>query len=121
MNDLTNDAPADWEARIAAFWKIADTLTPQELVRSADALAAERPADDAAALFERACARDTASLETEAEPLYRTALATGRLDAYRHARASIQLGSTLRILGRLDESEQLLLAQLERCKADGPG
>jgi hypothetical protein len=121
MNDLTHDATADWEARIAAFWKIADTLTPQELVRNADALAAERPDDAAAALFERACARDTAGVEDAAEPLYRAALASGQLDAYRHARASIQLGSTLRILGRLDESEQLLLAQLERCKAQGPG
>jgi len=121
MNDLTHDATANWEARVAAFWKIADTLTPQELVRTADAIAAERAADDPAALFERACARDTAGFEDGAEPLYRAALASGALDPYRHARASIQLGSTLRHLGRLDESEQLLLAQLERCKAEGPG
>ena len=121
MEDLTHDTTADWEARIAAFWKIADTLTPQELVRSADALAAERPAHDAAALFERACARDTAGIEDGAEPLYRAALASGALDPFRHARASIQLGSTLRHLGRLEESEQLLLAQLERCRAEGPG
>jgi hypothetical protein len=120
MNDLTHDAGADWEARVAAFWKIADTLTPQELVRSADALAAERPSDDPAALFERACARDSAGIEDGAEPLYRAALASGRLDSLRHARASIQLGSTLRILGQLDESERLLLAQLARCQAEGP-
>ncbi len=121
MNDLGADATTDWEARVAAFWKIADTLTPQELVRTADALASERPADDAAALFERASARDTAGIEDGAEPLYRAALATGGLDPFRHARASIQLGSTLRILGRLEESEQLLLAQLERCQGAGPG
>ena len=119
MNDLTHDATADWETRVAAFWKIADTLTPQELVRSMDALAAERPADDPVALFERACARDTAGIEDGAEPLYRAALASGGLGPYRHARASIQLGSTLRILGRLDESERLLLAQLARCTAEG--
>jgi Tetratrico peptide repeat len=121
MNNLTHDATADWESRVAAFWKIADTLTPQELVRTADALASERPADDAAALFERACARDTAGIENGAEPLYRAALSSGALDPYRNARASIQLGSTLRHLGRLDESEQLLLAQLQRCKEEGPG
>jgi hypothetical protein len=117
-----NDAAfADWEARTAAVWRIADTLTPQELVRTIDQLADERPADDPFALFERACARDTADLEDAAEPLYRAALASGALDPYRHARASIQLASTLRHLGRLEESEQLLLAQLRRCEAEGPG
>lgn len=119
MNDFSANATADWETRVAAFWKISDTLTPQELVRTADTLASERPEDDAAALFERACARDSAGFEDAAEPLYRAALATGRLDPYRHARGSIQLGSTLRILGRLDESEALLLAQLERCRTEG--
>lgn len=118
---MNPDAVADWESRIAAVWKIADTLTPQELVRTVDALASERPAGDASALFERACARDTAGIEDGAEPLYRAALATGALDATRQARASIQLGSTLRHLGRLDESEALLLAQLERCRAEGAG
>jgi len=111
----------DWEDRIAATWAAVETLAPEELVRRIDALAAERPQDDPAALFERACARDTAGIEDGAEPLYRAALASGGLDAYRHARASIQLGSTLRILGHLEESERLLLAQLERCKAHGPG
>ena len=121
MSTLTSDAFADWHARIAAAWKIADTLTPQELVRTIDTLCSERPADDPYAQFERACARDTAGIEGEAEPLYRAALGSGALDPYRRARASIQLGSTLKHLGRLDESEQLLLAQLERCRAEGPG
>ncbi len=121
MSTLNTDALQDWEGRIAATWKIAETLSPEELVRTIDTLAAERPADDPLALFERACARDTAGIEDGAEPLYRAALAAGTLDAYRQARASIQLGSTLRVLGQLDESERLLLAQLERCKAAGPG
>jgi hypothetical protein len=114
--------PADWRRRVDATWAEveAGTLEPADLVRRVEALAAERPADDAFALFERACARDTAGIEDGAEPLYRAALASGRLDPYRHARASIQLGSTLRHLGRLDESEALLLAQLERCGAEGP-
>ena len=118
MSDAAFD---DWRARVDAAWKIADTLSPQELVRTIDALCAERPVDDPFAQFERACARDTAGIEDAAEPLYRAALASGALDPYRHARASIQLGSTLRHLDRLEESEQLLLAQLERCRAEGPG
>ena len=118
---MSDAAFTDWETRVAAVWKIADTLTPQELVRTIDQLANERPVDDPFALFERACARDTAGVEDGAEPLYRAALASGALDPYRHARASIQLGSTLRHLNRLAESEQLLLAQLRRCEAEGPG
>jgi hypothetical protein len=119
--DTPDSAPADdWETRVAALWQIADTLAPKDLVHGIDALAGERPGDDPRALFERACARDTAGIEDGAEPLYRAALASGRLDAYRHARASIQLASTLRHLGRFEESEQLLRAQLERCRAEGP-
>jgi len=121
MSTLHPDPRQDWENRVAAAWKIADTLTPQELVRTIDALAAQRPPQDPCALFERACARDTAGIEDAAEPLYRAALASGGLDDYRHARASLQLGSTLRLLGRLDESEALLLAQRERCRTQGPG
>ena len=84
------------------------------MVAAVDALAAERSPGDATAVFERACARDTAGIEDAAEGYYRAALATGPLDAYRSSRASIQLASTLRILGQLDESEQLLIAELDR-------
>lgn len=104
-----------WEARVAATWLRfrSDELSEVELVDAIDALAAERPAGDPAAAFERASARDSAGLETEAEPLYRAALAGG-LDAVRRPRAVIQLASTLRLLGRLDESRELLEAELER-------
>lgn len=106
----------DWEARIAAVWASvqAQCLSGDALVAAVDALAAERAPGDAKALFERACARDTAGIEDAAEGYYRAALATGRLDVYRSSRASIQLASTLRILGHLDESEQLLVAELDR-------
>jgi hypothetical protein len=106
--------PTAWEARVAALWHDVTALPADELVRRADALAGELDAADPRASFERACARDTAGLEAEAELHYRAALASGRLDSYRSARATIQLASTLRILGRLDESERLLLAELDR-------
>jgi hypothetical protein len=118
---MSNQHLDDWDARIAAVWATATDLDPSLLITTIDALAQERAAGDPRALFERACARDTAGIEDGAEPLYRAALASGALDPYRHARASIQLGSTLRHLNRLDESERLLLAQLERCRAEGPG
>ncbi|AIY42376.1 hypothetical protein LT85_3218 [Collimonas arenae] len=110
------DQLKDWEARVASLWKRADEIAPEDLVTRIDALAAELPAHDPVAMFERACARDTAGFEAEAEPLYRAALASAQLDPYRQARASIQLGSTLRLLGQLEESEHLITAQLQRYK-----
>jgi Tetratrico peptide repeat len=109
-----NKTENDWESRVAAVWTTASAMPPETLVAAIDALAAERPADDADALFERACARDTAGLEADAETYYRAALASDNLGAYRRSRASIQLGSTLRILGQLDESERLLVDELDR-------
>lgn len=49
----------------------------------------------------------------DAECYYRAALAADGLDPYRRSRTAIQLGSTLRLLGRLDESEALLTALLD--------
>ncbi len=99
----------DWEERVAACWRRFRTgeLPEDELVPTIDVLAAERPADDPAAAYERASARDSVGIEDEAEPLYRAALA-GALDGRRRLQATIQLASTLRLLGRLDESERLL-------------
>ena len=111
-----NTADHDWEARIAATWACvqSESLCGEALVAAIDALCAERASGDATALFERACVRDTVGVEDQAEGYYRAALATGQLDAYRSSRASIQLASTLRILGRLNESEQLLVNELNR-------
>ena len=61
----------DWQTRVDAVWADADRLSEDGVVAAIDALAAERPAGDALALFERAGARDSAGLEDEAEPLYR--------------------------------------------------
>ncbi|HEX7557590.1 MAG TPA: tetratricopeptide repeat protein [Usitatibacter sp.] len=108
------DIESDWEGRVAAQWQRVDAIPPEEFVAAIDALAAERREDDAAALFERASARDTVGIESGAEKLYRAALATGRLDSYRASRATIQLASTWRILGKLHESERLLVTELER-------
>jgi tetratricopeptide (TPR) repeat protein len=109
----------EWEARVAAIWQRAASMHGEDLVQAIDALADERSRDDGLALFERACARDTAGDEAEAERYYRAALLTQDLDAYRRSRAVIQLASTLRILGRLQESEQLLIEELDRHLAAG--
>ncbi|CAH0241553.1 tetratricopeptide repeat protein [Microbacterium sp. Bi128] len=102
----------DWQDRVDTVWAD-DTLTETQVIDAIDALAAERPEDDAVALFERAGARDSAGLESEAEDLYRRALALG-LDDERRTRATIQLASTIRNLGKVDESLALLRAEYER-------
>lgn len=112
-------ATSDWERRLAHAWAQLDPLPPDEFVARIDALADELPPGDARAPFERACARDSVGHEAQAERFYRAALATGALDEYRRARATIQLASTLRLLGRLDESECLLQDELDRHMAPG--
>ena len=118
-----NISQAEWESRIAQQWSQFDAMPESNFVASIDALAEVAPdagaALMAAAMFERACARDSVGMEHEAERFYRAALASSELDGYRRSRASIQLGSTLRLLGRLDESEQLLVAELDRQVASG--
>ena len=110
---------AAWQSRVDATWARLDSMDAAGFVAAIDALAAERGDADAFATFERACARDSVGDETQAEPLYRAALAAGGLDAYRRARATLQLASTLRILGRLEESEALLVGELDRQVANG--
>jgi tetratricopeptide (TPR) repeat protein len=102
----------DWDARIDAVWDD-EALSDDERIVRIDALAVERPAADARALFERAGARDSAGLEAEAEPLYRRALGGGLDDEHR-TQAVIQLASTLRNLGRVEEAIDLLRTEYDR-------
>ena len=101
-----------WNDRIDAVWQD-DSLSDDERIERIDALAAERGDADARALFERAGARDSAGIETEAEPLYRQALDAG-LDDEHHTRAVIQLASTLRNLGQTAEALGMLRAEYDR-------
>lgn len=107
-----------WEERVAAVWANAGQRSEAEVVDAIEALAAQRPADDAAALYERASACDFVGSEADAEPLYRAALAAG-LDAQRRPRAVIQLASTLRNLHRPAESVELLRDEISVGHDDG--
>jgi tetratricopeptide (TPR) repeat protein len=104
---------ADWEFRVAAVWADAATLTDDQVLEAIDDLVIERGREDAAALFEAGSVRDYLGRETEAEPFYRKALELG-LDEPRHAQALIQLASTLRNLGRPEESVALLRGWIVR-------
>ncbi len=102
----------DWQSRVDAVW-VDDALSPTDVISRIDELAAERPDDDAVALFERAGARDSAGIEAEAELLYRRALEIG-LDDERRTRATIQLASTIRNLGKTEEALAMLQTEYER-------
>jgi tetratricopeptide (TPR) repeat protein len=101
-----------WKDQIEAVWAD-DSLSDQERIVRIDTLAAELGEHDALALFERAGARDSAGIEAEAESLYRRALEAG-LDEYSRTRATIQLASTLRNLGRTEEALGMLRTEYER-------
>lgn len=97
----------DWTTRVATVWADAGSRSEPEVEAAIESLVAERPADDAIAVFELAGVRDYVGREAEAEPLYRRALELG-LDEPQHGQAIIQLASTVRNLGRPDDALTLL-------------
>jgi len=108
---------SDWQTRVDQVWAHADELGDQGVMDAMDALAADAP-DPALALFERGGSRDSGGRPDEAEPLYREALALGLPDDER-AQCTIQLASTIRNLGRPEESLALLRAEFDG-KPDHP-
>ncbi|MEE1819422.1 tetratricopeptide repeat protein [Streptomyces sp. SP18ES09] len=100
----------DWDSRVAALWERLDDHEPADFRAQVAALAAERPADDPAAVFELGAAHDSTGLPEEAVAHYQRALDMG-LTGLRRRRAVIQLASSLRNLGRPDRSVDLLTAE----------
>lgn len=102
----------EWEERIAAAWNSPTPENEIERIALIDALAAERPIEDAIALFERASAQDSYGSQFVAEGFYKSALANGLgdVDAYRNVCAHVQLASTLRNLEKYQEAVSLLEA-----------
>lgn len=103
---------ADWERRVADAWAAIDEHGEAEFRALIDGLAAELPSGSAVADFERACAHDSTGHSDQAVPLYRRALDTG-LTGIRRRRAVIQMSSSLRNIGRPEESVVLLTAELD--------
>ena len=103
---------ADWEQRTAALWAAFDHLPADDFLAAMDALVAERPADDPVGLFERGSAFDSTGHTDRAVGFYRRALERG-LSGQSRRRATIQLASSLRALGRAEESVTLLTTELD--------
>ena len=91
------------EQEIAAVWDEPDAAAR---VGAAAALLAAHPGD-ARITYELAGAHDSAGDEAAAVPLYEEALAAGLREPHRH-RAQVQLASSLRNLGRVDEALAVL-------------
>jgi hypothetical protein len=85
----------DWERRVADLWAAMDDLPEDEFLGRMEQLTGERPADDGAAVFERAGSLDSTGHSDRAVPLYRRALELG-LHPSRRRQATIQLASSLR-------------------------
>lgn len=109
MSEAANDET--WERRVGDAWATFDERTDDENRALIEALAAERPEGSAEASFERACVFDSTGASELAVPPYRDALARG-LGPKRRRRAVIQLASSLRNIGRADESVALLAEEL---------
>jgi tetratricopeptide (TPR) repeat protein len=101
-----------WEQRVSDLWAALEDLPEAEFLARIEQLVAERPADDAAAAFERASALDSTGHSDLAVPLYRRAVDLG-LTGLRRRRAVIQMASSLRNLDRASESVALLTPELD--------
>ncbi len=102
---------ADWEQRISDAWASLDRRSETDFLALIEELAAELPPDSGVGIFERAASLDSTGHSDLAVPLYRRALARG-LTGERRRRAAIQLASSLRNLGRPEESVALLSSEL---------
>ena len=107
QEEASDDA---WEQRLAAMWASIDDYTETAFMAQMDALLAELPEGSAIATYERGSAFDSTGHSDLAVPLYRQALAEG-LPTGRRRQAVIQLASSLRNLGEVDESVALLTAE----------
>lgn len=111
---MTAPAPsADWERRNAALWAAIDDHPEAGFRAAMEELTSELPPGDPTAAFEAAAAWDSTGHSDKAVPLYRTALARG-VPGERRRRAVIQMASSLRNLGRPEESVALLTKERAR-------
>jgi tetratricopeptide (TPR) repeat protein len=103
---------ADWEQRLAEAWASIESHSATDFVALIEKLTSELPSDSPIGTFERAAALDSTGHSDLAVPMYEEALAQG-LAGERRRRAVIQRASSLRNLGRSQESVEILTAELD--------
>ena len=103
---MPHQTPPELQARLAAVFAARDRANMQPTIDAFLEVLAEHP-DEPEVLYEVGGAYDTAGEEATAAGYYERAMAAGLSgDALR--RCLLQYGSTLRNLGRLDESVEVL-------------
>lgn len=111
---MPHQTPPELQARLAAIFTARDRGNMQPTIDAFLAVLADHP-DEPEVLYEVGGAYDTAGEESTAAGYYERAMAAGLAgDALR--RCLLQYGSTLRNLGRLDDS----LDVLERARREFP-
>jgi hypothetical protein len=106
----TSDAEAGWAAQLEVAWSNLGASTAVAFVEEIERIMSDPAVPAARRAFEMACAHDSTGRADLAIPLYREALATG-LGGYERRRTAIQLASSLRNVGRSDESVDILAAE----------
>ena len=110
---MTAALKADVNRQVAALFAAIDDHSEEAFIAQVDALAAELPEGDADGIFHRASARDSWGHSDLAVPLYAQALEIGGLTGENRRRAVIQMSSSLRNIGRVDEALATLLTEKE--------
>jgi hypothetical protein len=110
---MTADLKTDVNRRVAALFAAIDDYDETTFLAELDALAAELPEGDADAIFHRGSARDSWGHSDLAVPMYARALETGGLTGENRRRAVIQMSSSLRNIGRVEEGLANLLKEKE--------
>ncbi|NUR32249.1 MAG: tetratricopeptide repeat protein [Catenulispora sp.] len=110
---MTATVKADVNRRVAALFAAIDDHQEAAFLEAVDALADELPENDADGLFHRASARDSWGHSDLAAPLYRRALDIGGLTGENRRRAVIQMSSSMRNIGRVEEALAILQQEKE--------
>lgn len=103
----TEKETREWEKRVQTKWSQINEMDEGEFTDYIEELVEERGEMDAIAHFELACLKDSFDKSELAVPLYKKALNQG-LDGIRRRRAVIQLASSLRNCGKVEEGIHLL-------------
>jgi hypothetical protein len=106
---MSNSA-GSWEVRLAELWASLSEQEPERFRGRMQELVGELPEGDAIGLFELGCSQDSTGHSDLAVHLYRSALAAG-LSGLRRRRATIQLASSLRNIGKAEEAATLLASE----------
>ncbi|TFI43112.1 tetratricopeptide repeat protein [Rhodococcus sp. 1R11] len=92
---------------LSGFWHHADDDEPARMRSQMGELLSASELSRARALFERASLEDFLGEESAAIPLYEASLSSG-LDSVHESKARIQLASSLRNVGRLEDASRVL-------------